>query len=311
MITIFNANKGKVVPGVLSDLQTPALTWCNMVNPSDDELEGVSIASKISSEELKKAVAKDVRPTLYESEDFYAIFFDSPSAEGTRNIPVGIFLLKNNNIVTICTDNVNALQKLEEFAKNNKVHLFQTQSAFSKMLLDLIVSDYFKILDVIEDSVDKTEEDSFVRPTNQTAKTIFENKKSLFSIHKSLLANREVVGMIEKEYISKIPKKDARKFRTVHDDLTSLIDVEETLRDISTGVLDVYLSSVSTNLNNTMKKMTAWGSLILVPSLIAGIYGMNFAIPEAKWNFGYQFALGLMIVSVIALYSVFKKKKYF
>ena len=82
-----------------------------------------------------------------------------------------------------------------------------------------------------------------------------------------------------------------------------------------TGALEILLTTISNNLNHTVKRLTAWGSLIMIPTLIASIYGMNFHdtaspfnMPELQWKYGYFFALGLMIVSAVALYYYFKRK---
>ena len=92
-----------------------------------------------------------------------------------------------------------------------------------------------------------------------------------------------------------------------------MIDTEGTYRDILTGTLDVYLSSVSNNLNKVMKTLTIGASFILIPTLISGIYGMNFQyVPEMHTalgqRFGYYFALGFMVLSVVVSYLFFKKK---
>ena len=131
---------------------------------------------------------------------------------------------------------------------------------------------------------------------------------------KALAANREVISSIEKEYVSNIDKKNIKRFRTLYNDVTQLIDTEGTYRDILTGILDVYLSSVSNNLNKVMKTLTIGASFILIPTLIASIYGMNFNtaspynMPELLWNYGYFFALGSMVLSVSITYIFFKRK---
>jgi len=87
-----------------------------------------------------------------------------------------------------------------------------------------------------------------------------------------------------------------------------------TYRDILTGTLDIYLSSISNNLNQVMKTLTIVASFVLIPTLISGIYGMNFSnaspynMPELFWKYGYFFALGLMLASMILTYVFFRKK---
>jgi len=312
MIDVFKLSKNNIVTASVSDMQSSHFVWINVVSPTDDDLNNISGATGLPVDDLMDIIKKDVRPSVYDGEEYSSIYFDTPSNSESVTVPLGIFLLKNNNLLTISREPVDALEKIEDIANKNKINLLQTQGSFTNTLLDAATSSFFKVFDAVEDSVDDTEKEAFASPSKQTAKNIFINKKKLFTLHKSLLANREVISAIEKEYITRISKKDTRKFRGVYDDIVTLIDVEETLRDISTGILDVYLSSVSNSINTTMKKMTAWASLILVPTLIASIYGMNFKfMPELDWQFGYLFSLGLMGLSMLVLYSMFKIKKYF
>ena len=100
----------------------------------------------------------------------------------------------------------------------------------------------------------------------------------------------------------------------MYNDVTQLIDTEGTYRDILTGTLDVYLSSVSNNLGQVMKTLTVISAFVLIPTLITGIYGMNFSkasqynMPELYWQYGYFFALGLMLISMIVAFVFFKRK---
>ncbi|MCW4026371.1 MAG: magnesium and cobalt transport protein CorA, partial [Candidatus Bathyarchaeota archaeon] len=140
----------------------------------------------------------------------------------------------------------------------------------------------------------------------------FRIKKTLIYFHKALTANREVVTSIEKQYLKHISKKELKEFRILYNDIVQLIDTCDTQRDVTTGVIDIYLSSVSNLTNDVVKKLTVIASFVLVPTLISGIYGMNFRImPEIPWAYGYPFALGLMVFSVVAMWVYFKKAKWF
>jgi magnesium transporter len=94
--------------------------------------------------------------------------------------------------------------------------------------------------------------------------------------------------------------------------MVQLIDVAATYRDILTGALDIYLSAVNNNMNMVMKQMAAYGSLVLIPTFIVGLYGMNFIhMPELAWKYGYAFAWVLILGSMALLFWFFKKKDWF
>jgi magnesium transporter len=100
--------------------------------------------------------------------------------------------------------------------------------------------------------------------------------------------------------------------RDVYEDLIHLLDTEEILRENLSSNISIHLNAVSNNLNEIMKMLTAVASFVMVPTLIAGIYGMNFKFfPEINQIWGYPFALGLMGLSVVIMYSYFRKRGWF
>ena len=165
----------------------------------------------------------------------------------------------------------------------------------------------------IEEEIDQIEDAVMDNPRKATIEKIFSTKKTLIFFHKALTANREVITSIEKEYVKDIDKNNIKRFRALYSDITQLIDSAGTYRDILTGTLEIYLSSVSNNLNQVMKTLTIVASFVMVPTLISGIYGMNFAyIPEMHTalgeKYGYYFALGLMALSIGLMYAYFRRK---
>ena len=93
------------------------------------------------------------------------------------------------------------------------------------------------------------------------------------------------------------------------DHVIRVAEMADNVRDLLTSLLEVRVAQAANRLNEAMKKMTAWAGIVLVPTLIAGIYGMNFRVmPELRWQFGYPMALGLMAGAAIGLYVSFKKR---
>src|SRR5947208_15311580 len=97
----------------------------------------------------------------------------------------------------------------------------------------------------------------------------------------------------------------------ISDHLIRMLEFAYTIRDLLTSALEAQLSQVSNRLNVVMKQLTSWAGIVLVPTLIAGIYGMNFLhMPELHWRYGYAYALALMLVSMVLLYRAFKKRDW-
>ena len=318
MLKVYKVQKGGVKAGSLNDLGNSSICWADSVNPSKRELMDISEKAKIPLNELKNVLDEDERPKVSDLENYSLIIIRTPITEQDEILttPLSIFISKDkNNVITVALKETDAVRKIKQLIGSKKIDLYDKGiSFFTYRLLDEVLDAYFLIMDAIEEKIDMIEDHVIEKPDKISVRNIFSVKKTLIYFHKALTANREVISSIEKEYVANIDKKNIKRFRTLYNDVTQLIDTEGTYRDILTGTLDVYISSVSNNLNKIMKTMTIGASFILIPTLISGIYGMNFAanspwnMPELYWKYGYFFALGLMVLSVIVSYTFFKRK---
>ena len=219
------------------------------------------------------------------------------------------------DIITICDKPVLGIESIRKLPKTQISLIFKRGAPyFVYRFIDSLISDFFNILDTTEDYIDNIEDKVLQEKTALVPKKIFIQKRTLLYIYKSLIANREVISSIEREYLREFRKEEMRLFRDLYNDIAQLIDIVSVYRDILTSVLDMYLSSVSNNLNKIMKVLTAISAFVLIPTLISGIYGMNFQrvspwnMPELYWKYGYVIVLGIMVLSVIIVYIWFKKK---
>ena len=322
MLKMYSFQKGSVSEGSAKDLAAASVCWANCIAPSEEELKEISENTRIPLEELRDALDPEQRPKVSDLEEHSLIIVRTPWEEedGTiATMPVSIFVSKTkNNAITLCPQQTKALKKMEDLVKANKIDLHEKGVGyFTYSLIDVILRRYFKVIDQFEERLEQIEDEVVQKPSKTTMEDIFAIKKTLIFFHRALTANREVITSIEKEYVTQIDKKNIKRFRNLYNDVTQLIDAEATYREILTGTLEIYLSSVSNNLSQVMKTLTVVTSFMLAPTLIAGIYGMNFDIsssgfnmPELYWKYGYFFAIGLMFFSVGAMYWFFKRKKW-
>jgi len=318
MLKVYKIQKGGVKVGSINDLGSASKCWAHCVNPTKKELKDISEKANIQLNELKNVLDEEERPKVSDLENYSLIIVRAPFIENDEILttPVSIFISKNkNNVVTITLKEVNAIDKIKQLVAEKKIDIqAKGISFFTYRLIDEVLSGYFSLLDAIEEKIDIIEDKVIEGPDKISAKNILSMKKTLIFFHRALAANREVISSIEKEYVANIDKKNIKRFRALYNDVTQLIDMEGTYRDILTGTLDIYLSSVSNNLNQVMKTLTIVASFVLIPTLISGIYGMNFInnspfnMPELYWQYGYFFALGLMLFSIIGVYIFFRKK---
>ncbi len=185
-------------------------------------------------------------------------------------------------------------------------------------LIDVIVDNYFKMLEVLGDRMEDLEVELVEHPTRETLHKIHGLKRELIFVRKSIWPLREVISALERDEGYLIKRQTHVYLRDLYDHTIQIIDTVETFRDLIGGMLEVYLSSISNKMNEIMKVLTIFTAIFIPLSVIAGIYGMNFKtevspynMPELNWVYGYPFALGLMAAVAATLLLIFKKKKWF
>lgn len=182
-------------------------------------------------------------------------------------------------------------------------------------LLDAVVDGYFPVLEHYGDVLERLETDVLEHPTTDLLGQVHSIKRELLRIRRVIWPIREAMAALTREQ-SPYVKPDTRVYlRDVHDHAVQAIDLCEALRDLCSGLTDLYLSSVSHRLNEVMKVLTIISTIFIPLSFIAGVYGMNFDpaaspwnMPELKWAYGYPFAMGLMATIGFTLLYFFHRK---
>jgi magnesium transporter len=177
-------------------------------------------------------------------------------------------------------------------------------------IFDVVVDRYFDVTDMVDDRLDGIEAIVFAKePPTDVPREIFAVRTDLTVVRRAAAPLREVVNAIIRREIDFVADDAIVHFHDAYDRVLRVGDLVEAQRDLLTGLLEANLAVTSNQLNQVMKKMTSWGAILIVATLIAGIYGMNFRhMPELRWQFGYLMALGLMAVSTFVLWRLFKRK---
>jgi magnesium transporter len=178
-------------------------------------------------------------------------------------------------------------------------------------LADTVVDHFFVMLEQLGGYVDSLEEELVLNPQPKTMRDIHKLKRDMIYIRKSVWPVREVVTGLERAESPLIQASTLVYLRDVYDHTIHAIDTVETLRDMLSGMVDIYLSSITNKLNEVMKVLTVITTVFIPPGLVAGIYGMNFhRMPELEWEWGYGFALVLMAALSGAMYLWFRRRRW-
>jgi magnesium transporter len=288
------------------------LLFIDAVKPTEQDLERISEQTNINLDEIHEAIDPDERPRIHDGKNYSLIILRVPhhiSHKGIITTPY-VFFFSGHFVVCIRHYDSGFISDIHELNDPRLIKHFE--GGVSKLLYWLVdesVGHFFKYMDHIEDQINLIEARVYKHVQETILKQIFSLKKVLIYFHKALTANREVINSLQKESITVFAQQENGYLQNTYNDVTQLLDLVTTYRDLLTGSMDMYLTTVSNNMNSVIKKITAMGSFVLIPTLISGIYGMNFQfMPELYWKYGYLFALGTMTLSVILLYLYFRRK---
>lgn len=178
-------------------------------------------------------------------------------------------------------------------------------------LIDDIVDNYFIVMEQIQERVEDLEEELVVHPLQQSLRKINQLKKEMIFLRKAVWPLRELITGLERTDSPLIQESTHIYLRDVYDHTIQVIDTLETLRDMVSGMLDIYLSGLSYKMNEIMKVLTLIATIFIPLTFVAGVYGMNFHyMPELTWEYGYITVWGVMIAIVIVMLSYFRKREW-
>jgi len=178
-------------------------------------------------------------------------------------------------------------------------------------LIDAVVDGYFVVLEQFSERLADLEEDLAGRPARTTLQRIHQFKRDLVVLRKAVWPLREVVAALERDGAELIEERTAPFLRDLYDHVIQVIETVETLRDSVSGLLDLYLSSVSQRTNEIMKVLTVMATIFIPLTFLAGVYGMNFRyMPELEWRWSYPLLWLFMILSAGGMLIVFRRKKW-
>lgn len=178
-------------------------------------------------------------------------------------------------------------------------------------LIDAVVDCYFTILEKIGDKIEVLEEELISDPTKETMQQLHHMKREMIFVRKAVWPMRELINNLERSETELIKPSTDIYLRDVHDHTIRVIDTVETYRDLLSGMMDIYLSSVSNKMNEVMKVLTIITTIFVPVTFIAGVYGMNFDyMPELHSKWGYPATWAVMIILILSLLIYFRKKKW-
>jgi magnesium transporter len=181
-------------------------------------------------------------------------------------------------------------------------------SAALHAIIDRVVDEYEPVLAGIEDDIEEVEEELFSPSRTNSAQRIYKLKREATEMHRATAPLMGPLEQLSNGQYELVEHGMLEYFRDVYDHLLRANEVVDGFRDSLASALNANLTQVSVRQNDDMRKISAWAAILAVPTVIAGVYGMNFQhMPELKWTAGYPLAVGGMLLICFGLYRVFKR----
>lgn len=179
-------------------------------------------------------------------------------------------------------------------------------------LVDVIVDHYYLVLEHIGENIEAIEEELIDAPSQDVMERIFAYRSKLIQVRRVLYPLRDTLRKMSGDELSLIEDRTGKYFSDVYDHVVHIISTLEIQRETLTGLMELYMSTISNNMNNVMKTLTIIATIFIPLTFIAGVYGMNFKImPELDWPWGYPVALGSMAAIGIGMYAYMRRKHWF
>lgn len=313
----FNEKETKTVEDCFPFKDKPTVTWINI-----EGLQDVHIIQKIGDYFnlhpliLEDIVNTDQRPKIEDLNDYLYIVLKMITYDDTLEDIVieQISLILGKNFVISFQEGIKGdiFDPLRDRIRADKGKIRKMGSDYLAYgLIDAIIDNYFLILEKIGDKIEDLEDELLVNPTKGTLHLIHNLKRKLIFLRKSVWSLREVINTLVRGDSSLIQDSIDIYFRDIYDHTIQVIDTIETFRDIVSGMIDIYLSSISNKMNEIMKVLTIMSTIFIPLTFLAGIYGMNFEfMPELKWSWGYPGLWCIMLVLSIIMLINFKIRKW-
>ncbi len=178
-------------------------------------------------------------------------------------------------------------------------------------LIDAVVDSYFGTMEAVGEEIEAIEEELVLDPKRQVLQRIHALKREMIHFRRSIWPLRELINRLERLETPLVKPATDAYLRDLYDHTIQIIDSVETYRDVLSGMLETYLSSVSNRMNEIMKVLTIIATIFIPITFLVGLYGMNFKyMPEIGWKYGYLMTWGLILGSVVTMLVYFRRKKW-
>jgi len=287
--------------------------WIGLHEPTEAEFERVAHAFDLHPLAVEDAIKAHQRPKLERYGDsLFMVFKPARYVDSDEIVEIGeiTVFLGGDFVVTVRHGGSTALADVRRVLETDPDKLCWGPGSVLYAIADKVADDYAEVLDGVDFDIDQIESDVFSGPKAAHAERIFKLKREVLDFRRSVDPLEAPLSQLALG-MKPVDERSADYFRDVHDHLLRVSERLASLDALLDSALNANVAQVGMRQNEDMRKISAWVAIIATPTMIAGIYGMNFQhMPELGWSYGYPLALSMMVVSCLVLYRQFKRREW-
>lgn len=290
-----------------------AFVWIGLFEPTDEEFEEISTVFRLHPLAVEDAVHAHQRPKLEHYDDSIFVVMKTVGFEQEEDNDVDIgeimVFLGDGFVVTVRHGSFTGLADLRSRLEDDPEVLQQGVGAVLHGVADRVVDAYELLLDDLDRDVEAIEREVFTPGHHDLAGRLYRAKRDVQTIRRAVAPFGDVTRQLAADPPPPPVAASLRPYmRDVHDHLVRTQERLTLLTELLADALSTNVAQIGLRQNEDMRKISAWVGIVAVPTMVAGIYGMNFEhMPELDWRYGYYVVVGVMVLISVVLYRLFKR----
>ena len=285
--------------------------WIGLYEPTEEEFDSLRREFDLHPLAVEDAIHAHQRPKLEVFEDtVFVVLKTARYVDSEEVVQFGeiLIFLGKDYILTVRHGEASALKQVRESLESDPELLKHGPGAVLHAIVDRVVDDYAPALEGLGVDIDEVENEVFSPGRSNPAQRIYRLKREVLEFNRAAAPLVEPIDRLAKGHYEVVHPEVRAYFRDVNDHLMRVHEQLESYRDLLTSILHANLAQITVRQNDDVRRISAIVAIVAVPTLIAGIYGMNFEhMPELGWTFGYPLVLAVMLTLCTLLYRFFRR----
>jgi magnesium transporter len=294
--------------------------WIGLHEPDAEQITGIADVFDLHELAVEDAVQAHQRPKLERYDNTLFMVLKPACYVGHAQPTTAHEIIKTGElmvfvgpdfVITVRHGKHSALGDIRRRLEADPEQLALGPAAVLHAVADRVVDAYLEVTEAIEDDIDEMEREVFTPRSTMDAEQIYVMKREVLELRRAVVPLGAPLRKLTEGYSSLVPHEVRSYFRDVEDHLVSVAERVAGFNELLTSLVDAVLAKTTMRQNNDMRKITSYAALITVPTMIAGIYGMNFDfMPELHWEYGYPAVLLVIATICFTLFRVFRRNQW-